>query len=451
MENQKSMARAAWTVEETVAPVYRELFQQFNRTEFTGYETTESESTVRAIIVNRELVEEIKAGNEGEVLLDITPFYAESGGQVGDTGGLWTDKMEAVVLDTKKPVEGIHIHKIKVKNGEIKKGSRIYCAVDYQKRNATMRNHTATHLLHSSLRNLLGEHVKQAGSYVSPERLRFDFTHFYSLDQETIERIEDEVNENILKNIRLDYSVMETKHAIEAGSIALFGEKYGDQVRVITVPDVSSEICGGTHVRATGDIGLFKIISEGSVASGIRRIEAVTGKEAFLYLRNGERELRKISEMIKASDSPTEKLTKILSEMKELEKAFEKLKGRSVIEDSSKILKKVREINGLKAVAYRVDGIKQKDLRLMADNIRDRLGSGILLLASVKDDQASMVAMVTKDLVNRFNAGDILKHIAASAGGRGGGKPDIAQGGTKDIKKLDKALESLYDIIKKKL
>jgi alanyl-tRNA synthetase len=452
MEIQKTKARSSWTGESAaVASVYKELSHQHKQTDFIGYETMESDSTVRAIIMNGEPVDKIEAGSEGEILLDRTPFYAESGGQVGDTGEFRSDTMKAVVLDTIKPVEDFHIHKVKIIKGSIENGSEIHCAVDHQKRISTMSNHTSTHLLHASLRNILGEHVKQAGSFVSPERLRFDFTHFYSLDNSSIESIEDEVNENILKNIDVNTSIMETKKAIESGAIALFGEKYGDTVRAITIPDVSSELCGGTHAHATGNIGFFKILSEGSLASGIRRIEAVTGKKAFQYFREEERELKKLTGILKTADSPSEKLKKVLSEMKELEKTLEKLKGRSAAENSEKILENVYDINGIKALAYRVDGLAPKDLRVMADNIRDRLGSGILLLASVKDGQASMVAMVTKNLIDSFSAGNILRSVASAAGGSGGGKADIAQGGTKDIKKLDNALKSLYDIIKKQI
>lgn len=449
MEIQKTKARASWTGEEAaVATVYRDLSDKYKETEFLGYETLESDATVLAIIINGKIVDRIEAGSKGEILLDKTPFYAESGGQAGDSGELRADNMTAIVSDTNKPFRGLFIHRVKVKKGAIEKGSGIHCSVDQGKRAATMRNHTATHLLHSALGNLLGGHIRQSGSYVSPERLRFDFTHFHSLDQETLDAIEDDVNRNILKNVKVDTSVLAREEAIESGAVALFGEKYGDKVRVITIPGISSELCGGTHVNATGDIGLLKILSEGSVASGIRRIEAVTGDKAFGYLRNIEKELKKISEILKVSDNPAERLIKTLSEMKELEKTLEKLKGKSAADNSTKILENVRDINGVKVIVHRFDGMEQKDLRVMADNIRDRLRSGIILLASVKGGQASMVAMVTKDLESRFNAGQILKNIAAAAGGRGGGKADLAQGGAKDIKKLDKALESLYDIIK---
>jgi alanyl-tRNA synthetase len=452
MELQKTKARASWTGEEAGAsPVYRDMLEKYQQTEFMGYESTEADATVLEIIVQARPVDEVIEGIEAEILLARTPFYAESGGQAGDTGLFLSDSCKASVHDTVKPVEGMFIHKILVTKGVIRKGDRVHSSVDLQKRHDTMRNHTATHLLHSALRKLLGEHVKQAGSYVAHDRFRFDFTHFNALDEETLEALEDEVNENILRNLDVNTRIMETEDAIGSGAIALFGEKYGDMVRTVSIPDVSTELCGGTHVHATGDIGLIKILSEGSLASGIRRIEAVTGKGAIEHLRSEERELRKISDLLKSPDNPSEKLSKLLSDMKELEKSLEKYKGKAAAEGSSIIIDQARDINGVRAVAYRVDGLDQKDLRIMADNIRDGLGSGIMVLASVKNGQAALVAMVTKDLAGRFNAGAILKQVASSAGGRGGGKADLAQGGTKDIKKLDSALESLYDIIKKQL
>ena len=448
MEIQKIKARASWSVEGTAAPVYRELSQRFENTEFVGYERTESESTVLAIIRNGEFAEELPAESEGEILLDRTPFYAESGGQVADTGEIKSEEMKAEVIDTKKPAEGFFIHKVKVKRGMLTTWAKVHCGVNRERRASTMRNHTATHLLHAALRNLLGEHVKQAGSFVSPERLRFDFTHFYSLDRDTLDAAEDAVNENVLRNIGVETAVMETKKAVESGVTALFGEKYGDIVRVVSIPGVSAELCGGTHTRATGSIGVFKIISEGSVASGIRRIEAVTGEAALDYLREEERELRKISELMKTSESPSERLEKLLSEMKDLEKSLEKYKGKSAAENSVKLLELARTVDGIKVIAHRIDGIDLKDLRVMADNVRSGLVSGVLLLASVKDGQASLVAMVTKDLTGRYSAGELLRQVAAAAGGRGGGKPDVAQGGTREIEKLDKALQSLYELVK---
>jgi alanyl-tRNA synthetase len=448
MAAQKTKARASWTTEDTaVAPVYKDLMLKFSPTAFVGYDSLKADSAVLAIIRKGMLADALREGEEGEVLLDATPFYAESGGQVGDAGVLLHEGVTVEVTDTKKPLEGYHLHKVHLRKGMLMTGARVSAEVDIARRSSTMRNHTATHLIHASLRNLLGGHVKQAGSYVSSERLRFDFTHFDSLDRNTIEAIEDEVNDAILRNVDVNTTVMETKEAIESGVTALFGEKYGNEVRVVAIPETSSELCGGTHVHATGDIGLFKILSEGSVASGIRRIEAFTGKAAFNYFRGEEGELRRIAEILKTSEKPAERLLKVLADMKTIEKELESYKGKSAAEHSGKVLEKARQINGIRVIACRVDGLDGKDLRTMADNVRESLGSGILLLASVKDGQASMVAMVTKDLTQKFNAGNLLNKVASEAGGKGGGKPDLAQGGTKEVGRLDSALESLYDLV----
>lgn len=452
MEQQKTKARASWMGDETSASgsIYKDLLGKYKATEFAGYDSFDIDARVLAILSAGKSVDELTAGSEGEVLLDRTTFYAESGGQIGDRGQLSADHVRALVRDTRKPVEGLHMHKILVAEGSLKTGMKIMASVDRQRRLATMRNHTATHLLHASLRNITGEHVKQAGSFVSDERIRFDFTHFQSLDAQMIEALEDEVNASILRNIPLDVRTMETQKAIESGVTALFGEKYGDVVRVISVPEVSSELCGGTHAYATGDIGLFKIISEGSVAAGIRRIEAVTGNAAVSFFREEEAELKSVCDTLKVSENPAEKISKLLGEMKKLEKELEFFKGKSAASRSGEIVKAAHDVKGVKAIAYRLDGIDAKDLRILADNVRDALGSGILVMASVTaDQQANMVAMVTPDLTNKFSAGAILREIAAAAGGKGGGKADTAQGGTKDLALLDKALESLYDIIKR--
>ena len=451
MEQQRTKARASWVGEESSAAtsVYRELLQANKPTDFAGYDSLETDARVISIIKKGAVTDSASAGEEVELLLDRTTFYAESGGQAGDRGQISTDNARLIISDTKKPVEGLHIHKAKVAEGEIRTGTSVHASVNRTERSATARNHSATHLLHAALKNVVGEHVKQAGSYVSDERLRFDFTHFESLDAGAIEAIEDEVNDGILRNIKVNVSLMDTKEAIESGATALFGEKYGDVVRVIAVPEVSTELCGGTHVSATGDIGLFKIVSEGSVAAGIRRIEAVTGKAALKLAREKETELREVCDLLKITSNPAEKVSKILGEMKSIEKELESMKGKSAAESSGRILQSARDINGIKTIACRIDNLEAKDLRTVADNVRDSMGSGVLVLASVKDDQAALVAMVTNDLTKKFSAVNILKEVAAVAGGKGGGKADTAQGGIKDISKLDKALESLYDIIKK--
>ena len=453
MEVQRERARASWVGEDAaIASIYRELSSEIGDTVFAGYEQLESGSVIKAVLKEGKVVNEAFEGDEVELFLDKTPFYGESGGQVGDTGIIYSDTAEVEVVDTKKEL-GLHSHIVKITKGKLKVWDKVRCAVDKEKRAATARNHTATHLLHTALRMVLGEHIKQAGSYVSPERLRFDFTHFYPVDKNEVESIEDIVNEKILENIPVETGVTDIQDALKAGVTALFGEKYGDRVRTVRVPGFSAELCGGTHCRSTGDIGLFAIVSEGSVASGIRRIEAFTGKAALDYLKQRSTELRKISEALK-TDRPYERVEKVLGELKEREKEIETLKARAASQNSSAIMDKARAIDGVKVLSSRVDGLEQKDLRVFADNVRDRLGSGVIVLASEKAGQAALLAMVTKDLTKSFNAGEILKRIASSVGGRGGGKAEMAQGGVTnldDVGKLDKALESVYDIVKKQM
>ncbi|TAL24653.1 MAG: alanine--tRNA ligase [Nitrospirae bacterium] len=451
MEMQRERARAAWVgEEEAVSSIYRELLSEIGKTEFIGYESFHSASVVKAILKEGKIIKEALRGEVVEIFLDKTPFYGESGGQVGDTGEITSDGLRALVTDTKKAIEGLHSHIIKIKEGKLKVWDKVNCTVDVQKRKAVMRNHTATHLLQTSLRNIVGEHVKQAGSLVAPDRLRFDFTHFFSLSAAEIEEIEDVVNQQILENIGVEITVMDIKEAIASGAMALFGEKYGETVRVVKVPGFSSELCGGTHCKATGDIGPFVILSEGSVASGIRRIEALTGAAAFGHLREKENELRRISDMLK-TDKPSERIEKLITDLKDLEREVERLKGKAASESSASLIDKARDINGIKVISCRVDGLEKKDLRVLADNLKEKLGSGVVVLASVSNGEAAILSMVTNDLTNKIKAGEILKEVAQLAGGRGGGKPEMAEGGTKDIEKLDKALEAVYDIIKQQV
>lgn len=449
MEMQRERARASWVgEEEAVSSIYRELLSEIGKIEFVGYETMQSESVVKAILKEGKVIREASHGEDVEVFLDKTPFYGESGGQAGDTGEMTADGFKALVLDTKKVIEGLHSHVVKIKEGKLRVWDKVICTVDIQKRKAIMRNHTATHLIQASLRNIVGEHVKQAGSLVAPDKLRFDFMHFFPLSNAEIEEIEDMVNQEILENIDVEISVMDIKEAIASGATALFGEKYGETVRVVKVPGFSSELCGGTHCRATGDIGHFVIVSEGSVASGIRRIEALTGNAALDHFRRQENELRKIADMLK-TEKPSERIEKLLIEMKGLEKEIERLKGRAASESSTVLIEKARDVDGVKVISCRVDGLEKKDLRILADNLKERLGSGVIVLASAKDGEAAILSMVTKDLADKIKAGVILKKVSQLAGGRGGGKPEMAEGGTKEIEKLDRALEAVYDIIKK--
>lgn len=448
MEIQRERARASWIgEEEAVASIYRELIPEIGETEFIGYETLESESIIKAILKDGKLIKEAFEGKEVEVFLDKTPFYGESGGQVGDTGDITGEHFRATVLDTKKPLDGFHSHIINIKKGKLRVWDKVKCRVDAEKRKATMRNHTSTHLLHAALRSVLGDHLKQAGSLVSPEKLRFDFTHFSALDENEMQTVENLVNDKVLENLPVTTSVMDIKTAIESGATALFGEKYGKTVRVVSIPNYSTELCGGTHCKATGDIGLFVVLSESSVASGIRRIEALTGNAALLYFKQKKYEIDTLKSLLK-TEKPTERVEKLLNDMKSLEKEVQKLKtsSKDVI---SEALNEAKELKGVKVVKIRHDGLNPEDLRQLADNIKDRLHSGIILISSVSDAKAAIVCVVTKDLKDKYHAGEIIKKITKIAGGSGGGKAEMAQGGTKEIEKLDQALESVYDIIKK--
>ncbi|MBI4691462.1 MAG: alanine--tRNA ligase [Nitrospirae bacterium] len=461
MEMQRERARASWVgEEEAISSIYRELISEIGKTEFVGYETMQSESVVKAILKDGRIIKEASKGEGIEIFLDKTPFYGESGGQVGDTGIIQNSELrtqnseletvEAVVIDTKKVIEGLYSHIVKIKEGRLRVWDKVNCSVDNQRRKAIMRNHTATHLLQAAMKNILGEHVKQAGSLVAPDRLRFDFTHFFSLSNNEIEEIEETVNHEIVENMNVEVSVMDIKDAIASGATALFGEKYGETVRVVRVPGFSSELCGGTHCKATGDIGPFVIISEGSVASGIRRIEAMTGAASFDYLRNRGNELRRISDLLK-TDKPAEKIERLIADMKELEKERERLKGRAASESSVTLIEKAKDINGVKVISCRVDDLEKKDLRVLADSVKERLGSGVIVLASTRDGEAALLSMVTKDLSDKIKAGDILKKVSQLAGGRGGGRPEMAEGGTKELDKLDNALEAVYDIVKEQV
>lgn len=450
MELQRERARASWVgEEEAVAPIYRELINEIGRTEFVGYETLESDSIIKAIVLDGKVVKEAREGEEVEVFLDITPFYGESGGQVGDEGEIIGEFFRAAVMDTSKPIEGFHSHHVRIKKGILRVWDRVHCKVNEEKRRSTMRNHTATHLLQAALKIVLGDHVKQAGSLVSPEKLRFDFTHFSPLSKEEIMAIEDIVNEKILEDLPVKATIMDLKAAIASGATALFGDKYGERVRVITVPDYSSELCGGTHCRATGEIGLFIITSEESIASGIRRIEALTGKNAFNYLKSKAAELSRIEGLLK-TDQPYQRVQKLLNELKGFEKEVEKLKARTLAKDFSSIIEEARVIDGIKVISCRIDGLDAKDLRTLADNIRDKVRSGIIFIASAKNGQASFISMVTKDLIDRFDAAALMKRVSSIAGGKGGGKREMAQGGTSHIERLDRAIKSVYDLIKEK-
>jgi alanyl-tRNA synthetase len=449
MELQKTRARASWVGEEEVTGVYREIKKQSGATQFLGYETLTADGLmVTALIKNGSPVEEVKEGEEAEIILDVTPCYGESGGQVGDKGIMKADGLRIDVLDTKK-FSDILIHNTVVRKGTIRKGMTVSVTVDEGRRKSIMRNHTATHLLHSALRAVLGDHIKQAGSLVATERLRFDFTHFYAMQSREIEEVEGIINEKIIDNILLEKSTTSLDDAISKGVTALFGEKYGERVRVVKAGDFSAELCGGTHCHATGEIGLFKIVSEGSVAAGIRRIEAVTGLQAIEFYRTREEELKKAAGLLKVPElKVSERVEKVISESKQQEKELDKFREKAVKGKVDAILERIISIDGIKVLAHKIDGLEMKALRDLSDALRNKMGSGVILLASALEGQAYYVSAVSKDLTSRFHAGEILKTVT---GGKGGGRSDMAQGGTKDVEGIGKAIDLVVDIVKQKI
>jgi len=452
MQEQRDKARAAWagSGEEKIKPVYREVASGVRKTVFNGYGLLEGTGEVLAIIQGDRQVKEAREGDEAEIILDQTVFYAESGGQVGDKGELLGEAAKFEVSDTVKPVEGLFIHRGKVKKGGFKVGDAVLAKVDAGDRMDTVRHHTATHILHATLRSVLGEHVKQAGSLVAPDRCRFDFTHYTALTEREKERIEELVNERIIENHPVEVVEMDIDQAISTGAMALFDEKYGDKVRVVTVKDVSKELCGGTHAGASGDLGLFKIVSESGIAAGVRRLEILAGRRAYQAVRKEEQSLREIGQMLKASDPDVAgRVERLVSQLKETEKELDRFRHKMQASQAGAIIEDAKVISGVRVLARRVENMDPKDLRDFGDKLRDNIRSGILALGSAKDDKVSLIVMVSKDLTGRFNAGTIIKELASILGGTGGGKPDLAQAGGKDPAKLDAALDALYGIIKK--
>ncbi|HDH53770.1 MAG TPA: alanine--tRNA ligase, partial [Nitrospirae bacterium] len=449
MELQRTRARASWAgAEEEIPAVYRKVKEMFPPTEFSGYETLQTDSVINTLIKYSSLVEEVNEGEEVEIVLDRSPFYGESGGQVGDTGIIKSDHLKVEVRDTKK-INDILVHIGVVKKGIIRRGMAVQASVEEERRKSIMRNHTATHLLHAALKAVLGDHIKQAGSLVAPERLRFDFTHFFAMDKRELDEVEDIVNAKIIGNLPVNITETSLDEAVNSGVTALFEEKYGDKVRVVRAGNFSAELCGGTHCRATGDIGPFRIISESSAASGIRRIEALTGFPALEYNKARENELRKAAVLLKANDLKVSgRLKKVLDDLKQYEKELEKIKQKVVTRGADTVLDEIVEVGDVKILAHKAAGLDMKSLRNLADKLKDKIGSGVIVLGSALDGQAYYVSAVTKDLVPRFNAGEILKAVT---GGKGGGRPDMAQGGTRDTKGIDKALSRVSDIIQDRM
>jgi len=447
MEEQRERARAA----SHFAVDYSHDVHLDIRCEFTGYRSSFEETTVAAVLRDGKLVETLSAGEEGALILTETPFYAESGGQVGDRGVIRSGENLFEVLDTQKKAGDLILHLGRVSKGAFEAGSACEAKVDVQARNATALNHSATHLLHAALRKVLGDHVTQKGSLVNSERLRFDFSHFAPVTADQLETIERLVNEQIRANNAVTAEMMPKEAAIKAGAMALFGEKYGDSVRVLRIGGFSTELCGGIHVKRAGDIGLFKIVSETGVAAGVRRIEAVTGEAAVDWIEKNDRILQTLGERVKAGrEALDEKVSQLLERNRTLEKELDRLKGKLASVAGDDLASRAISIDGVKVLAAKVDESDPKGLRDMVDQLRNKLGSAAIVLGSVKEDKVTLIAGVTKDQVDRIKAGDLVNAVAVQVGGKGGGRADMAQAGGTNPAMLDAALKSVPDWVRRR-
>ena len=471
MQEQRSLARASWKggSKQTANPVY----QQLPKSIFEGYRQTRSDGCeVLAIIHNGQGARELKVGESGEVILDHTPFYADSGGQVGDKGWFYSDDHNTIVAELTgcyAPIQGVRAHQVVAKQS-MRVGDRVDAVVNADVRRATMRNHTATHLLHAGLREVLGKHVKQAGSLVAPNHLRFDFSHFTAVEDEELQDIEDIINKEVLRNqiVETITDVPIDEAITQYHAMALFGEKYGDKVRVVRIGDFSTELCGGTHTGATGEIGLIKILKEGSVSSGVRRVEAVTGEGSLAHFRMDHalenvvsafvsptlaQKTRKdgatIDEVVHASPAEALKaeLEKKDAEIKRLVRELDQARMKSASSSTANIGDKVKDVKGVKVLAHRVDNLERAQMRTLIDQLREKIGSGVVVLGSASNGNVSLIVGVTKDLTSRVQAGKVIGAVAQKVGGKGGGRPDLAEAGGKDAAALDGALESAYGVV----
>ena len=456
LNEQRERARASWkgAAKQTANPAY----QQLPKSDFEGYRQTRSDGCeVLAIIKNGQGAQELKPADQGEIILDHTPFYAESGGQVGDRGSLYSDDHNTVVAEVKGcyyPVQGVRAHQVIAKQA-IRVGDKVDAVVDTAIRESTMRNHTATHLLQAGLREVLGKHVKQAGSLVAPNHLRFDFSHFTGVEEEELQDIEDIINKEVLRNekvevienVPIDVAINEYK------AMALFGEKYGDRVRVIKIGDFSTELCGGTHTAATGEIGLIKSLKEGSVSSGVRRVEAVTGEGSLEHFRKDHQLENVVASLATHTEAATPaealklELDKKDAEIKRLTRELDQARMKSASSSVASAGEQVKEVRGVKVLAHRVDNLERPQMRTLVDQLRDKLGSGVVVLGSATNGNVSLIVGVTKDLTSRIQAGKVVGKVAEKVGGKGGGRPDLAEAGGKNPEALDAALAEVYTVV----
>jgi len=430
---------------------YNSMIRVDGASQFCGYDHEQQQSTVIALFRDGQSVNEIHAGEEAVVVLDETPFYGESGGQVGDKGVLKAAGADFEVSDTQKYGQAIG-HQGKLSQGSLKVNDRVDAQIDTVRRNRIRLNHSATHLLHAALRQTLGEHVAQKGSLVNDKYLRFDFSHFEAMKPEQIRIVEDLVNQQIRRNLPVQTEVMALDDAKEKGAMALFGEKYDDNVRVLTMGDFSTELCGGTHASRTGDIGLFRILSESGTAAGIRRIEAVTGEGAIATLHQQNDLLQDVAHLVKGdSNNLTDKVRAVLDRTRALEKELQQLKDQQAAQESASLSSKAKMVNGVPLLVSKLDNVEPKMLRTMVDDLKNQLGSAIIVLATTADDKVSLIAGVTKDLTDRVKAGELIGNVAQQVGGKGGGRPDMAQAGGTDVSALPAALDSVEAWVASKL
>jgi alanyl-tRNA synthetase len=443
MEKQRNQARQHWkgSGEEAVQAIYKQLVDEGITSTFSGYQTLHDQGQVLALLDSGAKVQAAQRGETVEVICSVTPCYGESGGQVGDQGVMTSGDTRLRIIDTRKPLPELIVHLCEVVSGTLSPGATLEIAVDAQRRLQIIRNHTATHLLQAALQKVLGSHIKQAGSLVTPERLRFDFTHFSPLSTQELTAIEALVNAEIRRNCAVSSQEMAADEAVAAGAMALFGEKYGDRVRVVSVGDFSMELCGGTHARAAGDIGLFRILSETGIAAGVRRIEATTGETALLQVQQQQQQLEQLAHLLKSDPANLEqRLQKLLEQHRQLEKELEQRQAQANASLGGNLISDAQTVKGVKLLAARVDNVDARQLRELADQLRDKLGSGVLVLTGACGDKIPLLVAVTKDLCPQVAAGKLIRPLAEIIGGRGGGRPDLAQAGGQDAGKIGELL-----------
>ena len=455
MEEQRERGRASWKSAGNASDeVYASIRQELGGTQFLGYTTYSAHSSVLALVQNGERVSVADEGDSVSIVLERTPFYGEAGGQVGDTGTLSANGVVVEIQSSKKPVPELIVHEGKVVKGSLSVEDTVWAEVDRPRRQDIAISHTATHILHSALRAVLGDHVVQAGSLVEPGRLRFDFSHYQAATSKELAEIEQLVNQRVRENAAIQTEVMDLQAAQDKGALAFFGEKYGEEVRVVQTGDFSIELCGGTHLGATGEIGLIKITSESSIAAGVRRIEALTGEAAYEQIAQDEATLRGLAELLKAPAADVlNRVEKLMQDGRELEVQLRELQSKLAVNQAADLVQTAVDVDGFPVLATLVGNMDRASLRNLLYDLKQRLGTGVVFLASIQEDEASFVAGVTPDLVKerKLRAGDIMKAVAAFADGRGGGRPEMAQGGSKSPDKVQAALDSVPVIVREQM